>query len=194
MPVHFRQLQKGDIDAVVKLQNSNSIIINPALDRADGALSSAFTAEDIAAFNANLAVVVCMDDEGKLLGFNCCSTPEFNKGIALVKAMMSGFDRAQIEGKALALWNCVITGPVCVEKASRGSGVFQGLYAKLWDLLPPQYDLAVALVSTSNKRSLAAHIKIGMVEVDQFAFKDSSYCTLAMKILHSGNKNIALWQ
>jgi predicted GNAT superfamily acetyltransferase len=92
---------------------------------------------------------------------------------------MARFDQIQFGDKALTQWNFVIVGPVCVDKASRGTGVFEGLYANLWQLLPASYEVAVALVSTTNPRSLTAHKKLAMIEVDQFVYNDKTYNTIA---------------
>jgi len=181
--MQFRRAQNSDLDALVDLQNKNSIVVDATLDRQDGYLSSAFTAEDFAAINKDLAIMVCADDvDQKLLAFVCCSTPEFNKRAGLPKAMMARFDQAHFDGRPIADYACLIAGPVCVDKANRGSGIFVSLYQSLFWQLPSQYELVVALVSTSNPRSLAAHKKVGMAVVDQFVYNDKTYNTIAAKI------------
>ena len=176
----FENQGLSGLDALVELQNKNSIAINATLDRQDGVLASAFSAEDFAAINNDLAIVVCVHGEpAKLLGFVCCSRPAFNQGAGLPKAMMARFDQTQFGGKSLTQWSCVIVGPVCVDKASRGTGVFEGLYEKLWQLIPAPYEIALALVSTTNPRSLSAHKKLAMIEVDQFIYNDKTYNTIA---------------
>ncbi len=188
--MQFRKAQNRDLSALVTLQNQNSIVVDPTMDRTDGALASAYTAEDFAAINRDLGIVVCLeesagddiDKEEKLLGFVCGSTPQFNLRAGLPSAMIAGFDRAKLDGKPLSQWRCAIFGPVCVEKNSRGQGIFEGLYGELWRIIPTEYEAAVALVSTNNPRSLAAHKKLGMVEVDQFIYNGSTYNTIAIKI------------
>ncbi len=181
--MQFRKAQRTDFDALVRLQNQNSIIVDATLDRADGVLASSFTAEDFASINCNIGIAICVEgEEERLLGFACCTTPEFNLKAGLPSAMISRFDQAKLEGKPLSQWKIAICGPVCVEKPSRGLGIFERLYGQLWQLIPPQYEVAVALVSTSNTRSLAAHKKLGMAEVDQFSFNDKTYDTIAIKI------------
>jgi predicted GNAT superfamily acetyltransferase len=96
--------------------------------------------------------------------------------------MMARFGVAKFEDRSLANWATIITGQVCVYKTSRGLGIFERLYEELWQLTPAQYKLAIALVATSNPRSLAAHKKIGMSEVHQFAYNGKTYNTMAMKI------------
>jgi len=194
--LRFRRAGNGDLNALVELQNRNSVLLDPSLDKSDGFLSSSFTAEDFAAINSDAAIVVCVDKNDadneanagteKLLGFVCASTPAFNKRAGLPTAMMARMGQIDFDGKALSDWPCIITGPVCVDKQSRGSGAFARLYQFLWQVLselyPGQYKVAVALVSTSNPRSLAAHKKIGMSEVDEFVFNDKTFNTIAMKI------------
>jgi len=186
--MQFRRAQNSDLDALVALQNKYSVVFDSTLNRQDGFLSSSFTAEDFAAFNNDLAIVVCVPGgTQKLLGFVCCSTMEFNQRLGLPKTMMARFDQAILDGRPLANWSCAIAGPVVVDKASRGTGVFVRLYEELWRLLPARYEVAVALVSRGNPRSLAAHKKIGMVPVDQFVYNDKTYDTIAKKLDRSIN-------
>ncbi|MBS1996428.1 MAG: GNAT family N-acetyltransferase [Cyanobacteria bacterium SZAS LIN-2] len=192
--MQFRRAQTQDLNALVVLQNKNSIMLDAALDTSEGFLSSAFTAEDFAAINNDAAIIVCVDEQsdregGRLLGFVCASTPAFNQRAGLPAAMLARFEQINFAGGKMADRPCVITGPVCVDKESRGSGIFsrlyQALFQQLSELYPGRFELAVALVSTSNPRSLAAHKKIGMVEVDQFVFNDKTYNTIAMAIAPS---------
>ena len=199
--MQFRRAENRDLNALVELQNRNSVLLDATMDKSDGFLSSSFTAEDFAAINKDAAVVVCVDEsntagdqanEGqKLLGFVCASTATFNKRAGLPTAMIARFEQVEFGGKTMSQWPCIITGPVCVDKAGRGTGIFARLYELLWQVLselyPGQYKVAVALVSTSNPRSLAAHKKIGMSEVDEFVFNDKTYNTIAMSIEPKSN-------
>ena len=180
--MYFRKADKNDLNALVSLQNQNSIILDPTMDRSDGSLASVFTVEDFAAINRDIAIVVSVNEADKLLGFVCSSTPDFNLKVGLSSSMISRFAQGQFDGKALSQWHCAIVGPVCVERNSRGQGIFEGLYTALWQFLPSQYEVAVALVSTENPRSLAAHKKLGMLQVDQFVYSGTTYDTIAMKV------------
>jgi hypothetical protein len=46
-------------------------------------------------------------------------------------------------------------------------------------MVPSQYELALAFVSTANARSLRAHGKVGMQRCDQFAFDGREFVTIA---------------
>lgn len=199
--MQFRKAQNRDFAALVKLQNQNSIAVDAALDRADGVLASTFSVEDFAAINRSVAIAVCTDNasenyqeqgesgDGKteLLGFACASIPELNRKFGLPNAMLARFDQSSLEGRLLSDYNCAITGPICVDKAHRGTGIFERLYEKLFELTPTQYDLAVALVATSNSRSLAAHKRIGFAEVDEFIYNETTYRTIAIKLASRSN-------
>jgi hypothetical protein len=61
--MQFRRAQNSDLDALVELQNKNSIAVNASLDPRDGVLACAFSAEDFVAINDDLAIVVCVGSE-----------------------------------------------------------------------------------------------------------------------------------
>jgi ribosomal protein S18 acetylase RimI-like enzyme len=52
-------------------------------------------------------------------------------------------------------------GQICVAKEFRGKGIVNMLYQKHKEMYSAQYDFILTEISTSNKRSLKAHEKIG---------------------------------
>lgn len=54
-----------------------------------------------------------------------------------------------------------VMGQICVDKAYRGKGVFQGLYEQLRSQMQGHFSCVVTEVASRNTRSLRAHERIG---------------------------------
>lgn len=178
--MEFRRAVSDDYPAIFEMQNRNLRSRLTVSERSDGFLSAAFRIEDYVALNDDLCVVVCAEEK-KVLGFVVASTLEFNQKFDLSKAMMARYRHAMYDGKTLDSYQSCVAGPVCVEREQRGRGIVEGLYHRMFELLPPEYELAVALVSKDNPRSLNAHIKIGFKPMEQFQFNGRTFDILAIK-------------
>ncbi len=72
-----------------------------------------------------------------------------------------------------------VYGPVCIDRAARGRGVLQALYADLVARRPGRE--AVLFIKASNPRSLRAHAKLGMIEVARFTLDGDTFVVLSDK-------------
>ena len=77
-----------------------------------------------------------------------------------------------------------VYGPVCIDQAARGLGVLEAMYARAVDRLPGRE--AILFINASNKRSLKAHARLGMVQVASFTLGEQAFI-----VLSSGNEDIA---
>ena len=182
--MQYRKAIASDFPHLIALQNENLVTLLSEEEKSDGFLSASFSEEQFAKFNENLAVIVAVDEanEDKLLAFLVTSTVESNLAYPLPAAMIARYPLITFEERSIDSYKSFVSGPVCVAKSERGKGIFEGLYHALPSLLPSDYELAVALVSTSNPRSLRAHEKVGMQRVDQFEFASREFVTV-VKIL-----------
>ena len=60
----------------------------------------------------------------------------------------------------------VAMGQVCVAKAYRGQGVFQGMYDHYRELLKHDFRSVITEVSSENPRSLRAHFRQGFTVME----------------------------
>ncbi|MGG4608814.1 N-acetyltransferase [Providencia sp. Me31A] len=63
-------------------------------------------------------------------------------------------------------------GPVCIDKNYRGKNILKGLYNSICACHTGK---PIAFINADNTRSLAAHLKIGMNNVAEFEFQNTSY-------------------
>ncbi|MGH8631559.1 MAG: GNAT family N-acetyltransferase [Burkholderiales bacterium] len=177
--MNYRRAGENDWSEVFTLQEANLAWNLSAEDRAGGFLSARFSGEQFQAMNTGGAVVVARDSE-TLAGYAYASTQAFNAGVPIIAAIMEAFARLSLLGRPLQSPATVIYGPVCVERAYRGKGVFHGLIATLKQELRGRYETAAAFIAKSNARSLAAHVQgLGMAIVGDFEFDGSSFWIVA---------------
>ena len=178
--LEIRRAVAADFESLVRLQNANLASNLPAGERQSGFLSVGFSAEQFAAMNEDLAVVVALLD-GDVKAFLCASTVEFNQAVALPAAMIARFPRAKYQGQPLSTLAVCIVGPVCIDQSLRGQGVLSRLYDCFFAIAPQEFEVAVVFVSADNLASIKAHEKLGLETIDEFEFNSARYFIMARR-------------
>jgi hypothetical protein len=97
-----------------------------------------------------------------LAGYALMMAQRFRADVPILGPMFALFDRLEWRGEPLAgnpRW--FVMGQVCVARAFRGQGVFDGVYRKLRDAYAPQFDFVLTEISQRNARSMRAHRRVG---------------------------------
>ena len=129
---------------------------------------------------------------GRLAGYLCASSCEFNRPFPLLAAMMQQFDAIDYHGRSLVSSRVFIYGPVCIDRSYRGQGVLRGLYETLRQEVVGRYDIGVAFVADDNPHSLRVHVDgLGMTHVGEFVFSGRQYHILAFDV--PGETTSGLW-
>jgi len=178
--LEIRRAVAADFESLVQLQNANLAGNLPSAERQSGFLSVGFSAEQFAAMNDNLAVVVAVQQE-QVKAFLCASTVEFNQAVALPAAMIARFPRAKYQGQPLSTLPVCIVGPVCIDQSLRGQGVLTRLYDCFFAVAPQGFNVAVVFVSVDNLASIKAHEKLEFETVDEFEFNSARYLIMARR-------------
>ena len=98
----------------------------------------------------------------EIAGYALMMAPQFRPDVPLLEPMFALCDRLEWRGEPLrgnARW--FVMGQVCVARAFRGQGVFDGVYEKLREAYSPQFDFVVTEISQRNTRSMRAHRRVG---------------------------------
>jgi L-amino acid N-acyltransferase YncA len=171
----FHRATDADYAGMLQLQEANLFDNLSPEERKDGFLMARFSAEQFADMNRNAAIVVA-EDGGRVAGYACCADIEYSRQFPLLTTMIGSFRRTSFLGTPLADSRACIYGPVCVDRASRGKGVFRKLIAVVKEELAGKFDVAVAFIAKSNSRSLAAHVDgLGMIVAGDFRHSDKDY-------------------
>jgi len=180
--MNYTRAGVNDWQAVLALQEANLGWNLEDDDRAGGFLSARFSRAQFEAMNSAGAVVIARD-HGALVGYACASTQASNTGVPIIAAMMAEFPQLTFRGRPVQSPETIIYGPVCVERACRGKGIFRGLIEALKRELRGRYGTAVAFIAKSNSRSPAAHVDgLGMTIIGDFEFEGGSFWMIAFGI------------
>jgi len=99
---------------------------------------------------------------GQLAGYCLMMAQDFRDRVPVLQPMFNLLEGLEWRGEALAAnsrW--FVMGQVCVARAFRGMGAFDGLYHELRKVYAPQFDFTVTEISQRNPRSIRAHRRVG---------------------------------
>ncbi|MCX7122451.1 MAG: GNAT family N-acetyltransferase [Gammaproteobacteria bacterium] len=180
--MNYRRPTGEDFDNMVQLQNKYLKSALSIEEQANGFLSVAFTADQFRAMDQDLCIAVCVSDQYQLVGYLCSSTPQFNQQFPLLAAMINRFPHIQYHGKPLSAYRSFLTGPGCIDKSFRGQGIYLNLYQKLFEMLPPGYEVALTMIANDNPRSLTGSKNSGREVLGQFEFNEKLFWILARPV------------
>lgn len=182
MSVNCRRMRDSDLEGIIAIQNESLLGKVAEADLKDGFVQGDFSAEDFKKFDRDVAVMVA-EDEGKLAGYLCTSHLELHQGKELLQTISNRTESIDFDGKSLAKYKIVMTGPICISKSQRGKGIFESIYNAFFETFGKDFEVAMCFVDEANPRSLTAHEnKLHMRVVDTFEFAGRNYNLLARKI------------
>lgn len=109
---------------------------------------------------------VIVKDGGKVAGYALVALKEARSFHPEMEAMISYIENINYEGRPLSSYKYYVMGQICIHKNYRGKGVFDMLYLKHKELFQYQFDFVETEISTSNKRSVRAHERIGFKTIE----------------------------
>jgi hypothetical protein len=176
--MYFQKASSADFQGILSLQQKNFIHNLTDSEKKDGFLSIEFTKEQFETMNNQAGIVVCKNKE-IIYGYLCASLPNFNKSFELPAAMIALYPRFSYKEKPLDQYRSIVAGPWCIERNSRGKGIFINMWNFLNEILAKEIELITTFVSIHNLRSLYAAKKVGMEEITTFEFNKKEFCLLA---------------
>lgn len=151
-----------DVEQILALQAENHRdVIDAATAQSDGFTSVRHEPAVLHAMNRAYPSAIAASGD-VIAGYCLMMAQQFRGAVPMLTPMFSLFDRLEWRGAALAdnpRW--FVMGQVCVARAFRGQGVFDGVYRKLRDAYAPQFDFVVTEISQRNTRSMRAHRRVG---------------------------------
>lgn len=162
-----------EVEQILALQAENHRDgIDPATAASDGFTSVRHDPAVLHAMNRACPSAIARDGQ-VLAGYCLMMPPAFRDRVPILAPMFALLDTLSWRGEPLAgnpRW--FVMGQVCVARAYRGQGVFDGLYHQLRDAYRDRYDFTVTEISQRNPRSLRAHRRVGFETVH--VYEDAS--------------------
>jgi hypothetical protein len=151
-----------DVERILALQAENHRdVVDAATAQREGFTSVRHEPSVLQAMNRAYPSAIATSGD-VLAGYCLMMAQQFREAVPLLEPMFSLCDRLAWRGVPLAgnlRW--FVMGQVCVARAFRGQGVFDGAYRKLRDAYARQFDFVVTEISQRNARSLRAHRRVG---------------------------------
>jgi hypothetical protein len=170
---------EADIDGILDLQARNLYTNLSEADRADGFVMTPFTFDQIQALWKQAGVFVAEKD-GAVSGYAFAGSWEYFSQWAIFPFMVSRFPQLNFQGAEINTLNTFQYGPVCIDRALRGSGIFPELFETMRLSLSARFPMGVTFIHQRNLRSLAAHTrKLNLEIIDEFEFCGNLYYGLA---------------
>lgn len=171
--VYTTSKSKKDLSGIIELQKNN-LAVNLTTDEilSQGFVTVIHSLEDLQHMNAIEQHIICKDDE-IVVAYLLAMTPQSQKDIPVLIPMFELFKTVLHKGKAVSLYNYIVVGQVCVDKAYRGQGILDKCYEAYKKQFERKYDFAVTEIATRNLRSIKAHQRIGFTEVHQYTSPDN---------------------
>ena len=125
--------------------------------RAKGFISVLHSPHWFAAAVDSRGMHVAATTDGHIAGFIAVTDPPSRTSADLppiVRAMLDIADTIDVNGKKVAAQRWALRGPVCIDEAFRGGGIYGAFNAATGNFYRDRYDIGVVFVAAENPRSL----------------------------------------
>lgn len=127
--------------------------------------------------------IVVAEINGRIIGYVIAGRWSFFETWPIYRNLLKILNRINGDGPQLTVQNSCQYGPIWVDKAYRGQGVFEALVTRIYREVAPSFTYLVTFIADENERSLAAHTRKAKMQVaDFFTFSDRDYYIMSVDI------------
>ena len=177
--VTVRLATDRDVGGIVDLESRYFIDNLPAAARTKGFISVLHSPQWFAAAVDSGGVHVAATADGDIAGFIAVTDPPDRTAPDLppiVRALLDLADTIDVNGKPIAAQRWALRGPVCIDEAFRGCGIYGAFNVATGKFYRDRYDLGVVFVSADNPRSLhTTTTKLGARSLADFEVDSKRY-------------------
>jgi len=161
-----------ELEQILSLQLANTKAYLSEIEIAEqGFVTVVHTPEQLQQLH-NIHPSVIVKDGDKLAGYALVMPRECAAVVPVLVPAFKALDELEYLGQSLQQMSWYLMGQVCVAKEYRGQDIFTMLYQGHRQFLQSQYQYCITEISTTNKRSLRAHEKVGFTTLH--IFKDAT--------------------
>lgn len=115
-----------------------------------------------------LAPAILAKEDEEVVGYALSMLISCSKLIPVLEPMFASFENLDYKGGPLKSFSYYVMGQICIDKAHRGQGIFDKLYAGHKETYGAQFDCVVTEVATRNARSIRAHQRVGFDTIHKY--------------------------
>ncbi len=169
---------KEDIPQVYALQKKYHIDTIAEEDKADGFVTTLFSDEQFASLIDEAGLFIAKDGDS-IVAYAMAASWAYWSAWPLFQFMIEELKDFTYKGEVMTRENSYQYGPICIEKAYRGTGVLEGLFAYHLEVMAEHYPYMLTFINQINQRSFAAHTKkLHMDLIRNFDFNNQHYYEL----------------
>jgi hypothetical protein len=177
----LRKATSADIQGVLELQDKYLLVNTPENERQNGFVTTPFTIpqlEEIISLDGLFLAV----DEHKIVAYAFAGSWTYFSQWAIFPFMVNRLPDIKYQNFEINEENSFQYGPVCIDMAYRGSGLFPQLFEFMRLAMSAHYPIGVTFINKINQRSYEAHTKkLKMEVVDEFTFNQNNFYGLAFR-------------
>ncbi len=181
--VAIRLATRQDIAAMMALEARYYVGNLDASERANGFISNLQSQEWFTWAVDSSGVHVAVADDDSVVGFIAVTDPPTRSQVGsspIIGAMLDLAESLEFDGKPVAQRRFALRGPVCVDAAARGRGVYTAFNAATQAAYRERFDIGVLFVAADNPRSLhTTTTKLGATSLAVFEVDSRQYHFLA---------------
>ncbi|GAB3295333.1 GNAT family N-acetyltransferase [Hymenobacter tenuis] len=170
----------ADIDDVLTLHRKYQIDTIREEDKKDGFVTTAFTREQLTKLIEEEQGLFIARQGAAVVAYVMSASWQFWSVWPIFSQMIADLPKLEYAGRTLSVENSYQYGPVCVDKAYRGSGLLEAIFEFAREKMAVRYPVLVTFINRINTRSYAAHTqKLGLEVIAEFEFNNNHYLELA---------------
>ncbi|QJX48982.1 GNAT family N-acetyltransferase [Hymenobacter taeanensis] len=178
--MHLQLADLSDIDGVLALHQKYQIDTILEEDKKDGFVTTAFTREQLTQLIQEEQGLFIAKQEEQVVAYVMSASWQFWSVWPIFSLMIENLPNLEYAGRTLNTENSYQYGPVCVDKAYRGSGLLETIFEFAREKMSHRYPVLVTFINCINSRSYAAHTqKLGLEVIAEFDFNRNHYLELA---------------
>lgn len=148
----------------------------PEAEKKNGFVTTNLTDDQFERLIVQEQGIIIAKEGQRVLAFAMAAPWEFWEEWPLFQYMIENLHQFQFEGKILTKENSYQYGPVCLDKAVRGTGLFEQVFYASLESMRERYPIMATFINQINPRSYAAHTrKVPMIEAGRFDFNQNHY-------------------
>ena len=175
----YRSATIDDIPSISELQKRYHVLSINEEDKADGFVTTLFTAEQFEEIieKENGITIAC--DGGKVVAYAMAASWEYWSKWPLFQYMISDLHNTEYMGETLSMENSYQYGPICIDKSYRGTEVLVNVFDYSRAQMNKRYPILITFINHINPRSYNAHVKkLGLDVIKSFEFNNNTYWEL----------------
>lgn len=186
MTLDIRLATAGDVPGIAELEARHYVGNLDPGEQTDGFISVLHSPEWFAEAVDGGGVHVAVTEDDEVIGFIAITEPPDPTTIglpAIVRAMLDLSETLEMNGEPIARQRLALRGPVCIDKAARGRGVYSTFNSVTRQAYHDRFDVGVLFVAAGNPRSLhTTTTKLGAIPLAEFEADGRRFHFLAYEI------------